>query len=138
MPLLSREDTSGSAEAIWRVWLEQGLDPVEPPILPYEVCSVLRQKVQLRKELTDEQEEEALEVSFGLGIETRSPENHIRASWKLATDIGLSTVYDAAYLALAVSESCDLWTADRAFFRKVKNRFDAVRLLETILPPGSG
>jgi predicted nucleic acid-binding protein len=127
--IVTREDHSRQADALWTDWLRRGLQPIAPPVFPYEVCSVLRQKAVLRKELTPGEEKKAVELFLSLNVQTLSPPGHLQAAWELATELGLPTVYDAAYLALARIEGGDFWTADRRFYSAVHARFDNVRWL---------
>ena len=127
--IVTREDHSQQADALWTDWLRRGLQPIAPSIFPYEVCSVLRQKAALRGELTSEEEKEAVEVFLSLDVSVLSPPGHLKTAWNLATELNLPTVYDTAYLALARIEGCDFWTADRRFYNAVHARFDIVHWL---------
>ena len=129
LKILTPEDLSPQADALWAEWISRGIQPIAPPIFPYEVCSVLRQKAVLRGELSPEREREALDLFLSLMIETRSPEGHPKPAWDLAVEMALPTVYDAAYLALAQNEGCAFWTADRRFYNTVRARFDFVHWL---------
>jgi len=42
--------------------------------------------------------------------------------------------YDAAYLALAESLDCDLWTGDRAFYNAVKDKSARVKWIGNYIP----
>ena len=39
----------------------------------------------------------------------------------------IQAAYDAAYLALAEAEKCDLWTGDKAFYQAVKGELPWVK-----------
>lgn len=127
--VVTREDHSQQADALWTDWMHRGLQPIAPSFFAYEVCSVLRQKAALRGELTPEEEKETVEVFMSLEVSVISPPGHLRTAWDLATELHLPTVYDTAYLALARIEGCDLWTADRRFYNAVQARFSTVHWL---------
>lgn len=127
--IVTREDHSRQADALWTDWLRRGLRPIAPPFFPYEVCSVLRQKAALRRELTPQEEQEALDLFLSLDISILSPHGHLQTARDLAAEFALPTVYDTAYLALARIEKCDFWTADRRFYNAVHARFDTVHWL---------
>jgi len=44
--------------------------------------------------------------------------------------------YDAAYLALAESEGCELWTGDRPFYQAVKDGLPRIKWLGDYVPAG--
>ncbi|MEH2291814.1 type II toxin-antitoxin system VapC family toxin [Nostoc sp.] len=60
-------------------------------------------------------------------------EEAIRAIiWKIADKYGLSTLYDAAFLACAESASAEFWTADAALVRQLTPRLAYLRELGEI------
>ncbi len=130
--IVTYEEWSREAENLWSVWMRKGTQPIAPPIFPYEVCSVIRQKAQLRRALSPLEEREAIEIFLNLDIRTRAPHGHLGVACDLAMDLNLPTVYDAAYLALAKMEGCAFWTADRRFYNAVKTQFDFVHWLGEI------
>ena len=52
---------------------------------------------------------------------------------ELALEHNLSA-YDAAYLALAGSEGCELWTGDRPFYQAVRGEFLGVNWIGDYIP----
>jgi len=44
--------------------------------------------------------------------------------------------YDAAYVALAESEGCELWTGDRPFYQVVRDGVPRVKWLGDYVPAG--
>ena len=129
LQIVTQEDQSEIADALWASWLRRGGQPIAPPNFSSEVCSVLRQKAALRNELSAEEEEEALDLFFSLDILILSPQEHLRTAWDLARELNLPTVYDTAYLGLAQAENCEFWTADRRFYNAAHSRFDRVHWL---------
>ena len=53
------------------------------------------------------------------------PDLHVRAL-QLASQLKQNAAYDAHYLALAESLSCELWTADERFYRAASPSIDKV------------
>ena len=49
------------------------------------------------------------------------------AALTIADELGVGATYDALYVALAESEGCELWTADRSLVRAAQARFPRVR-----------
>jgi predicted nucleic acid-binding protein len=68
--------------------------------------------------------DEAIGNLVALGIELRevSPRRILEAALKYNL-----AAYDAAYLALAEDENCDLWTGDRIFYQAVKHESGHVK-----------
>ena len=60
-------------------------------------------------------------------VTTEEPAGLYHRALTLAGTLDLGTTYDALYLALAESEECDLWTADRRFVRSLRGRFPRAR-----------
>lgn len=64
LQIVTPEEQSAHAEALWAGWISQGRQPVAPPTFHLEVCSVLRQKVQLRGELPRRRQKRPLRSSW--------------------------------------------------------------------------
>ena len=60
-------------------------------------------------------------------VATEEPEGMYDRALALALGLNQSSAYDTAYLALAESLSCEMWTADRRFARSAGTRFPQVR-----------
>lgn len=87
---------------------------IAPSLLAYEVANALRYNTSL----TPERIEQALIALDSLPIATASfGFTALAGICRIARDTGL-TVYDAVYLALAVSEGVPLVTADRFLIEK--------------------
>ena len=113
---LLEEEYSDNANSLARSWADVGTTPVAPYLMPVEVANVLHRRV-VRNELSVQAAVSLLETLLASGVELReTPRLHSRAL-ELADRLQQGAVYDAHYLALAESLSCELWTADVRFFR---------------------
>ena len=83
-----------------------------------EVGSVLRKKVRMGL-LTIEEAQGCFEDFSNLPIDYINGESVRARSWELAEQYQLPTLYDAAFLACAESESAEFWTADEVLLRKL-------------------
>lgn len=99
---------------------------ISPPLLPFEIGSVLRKK-ELKKFLSREEILGALQYYRGLKIQLRDFDTLMERSLTLAQTFGPKlTVYDASYVAVAEKFQAPLWTADRELFEAVSPSFDFV------------
>ena len=96
---------------------------IAPQLLTYEVVNGLITAVK-RKRISSNEAVQAMGNFLALGIELRAVEA-LRLT-EIALNSGL-TAYDAAYLALAEDEQCDLWTGDGAFYKAVKGSSPRVK-----------
>ena len=106
------EDLSRKADAALQEWRDAGTVLLAPALLLAEVPSVLRQAVHSRR-VTDEEGDEALQAFLKMNIGIRDQRPLVRIAWKLGRILNAPRLYDMYYLALAESEDCELWTADR-------------------------
>ena len=60
-------------------------------------------------------------------IATVEPAGLYNRALAMASELGLTSTYDAVYLALAESEGCEVWTADRRLYLAVRERLNYVR-----------
>ncbi|MCD6567307.1 MAG: type II toxin-antitoxin system VapC family toxin [Dehalococcoidia bacterium] len=84
-----------------------------------------------RKRLDPDKALEAVDNLMSLGVELREVDPRMVSV--LALKYNLSA-YDAAYLALAESEGCELWTGDRPFYRAVKSELPRVKWIGDYVP----
>jgi predicted nucleic acid-binding protein len=111
LKLVLGEGDSPRVLTLWRRWIDESITVIAPPLLAYEVTSVLRTKVY-RGLLSPELGDEAFREIHAQGIQYLAPEElHVRA-WELARRLNRPAAYDAHYLALAEILGCELWTAD--------------------------
>ncbi len=100
-----------------------------PPLLPYEVTSILRQRLRAAAPIPLELAIVHLEDFLSVPIELRNPLGLHRRALILADTYELPAAYDAHYLALAEHLDCPLWTDDRRLLRLVGNRQPFVRAI---------
>lgn len=96
---------------------------IAPQLLIYEVVNGVATATR-RKRVAADKAIETLSNFAALGIELREVEPLRVLEVALRYDLA---AYDAAYLALAEAESCDLWTGDRAFYQAMKGESRQVR-----------
>jgi len=130
--LVVEEADSDQADALWESWIRNDVQVISPSLLCYETTAVLRKKVY-RNQLSESIAEKALSAALNLldqqvSLVVSTVELHRRA-WKLAHRLNRPTAYDAHYLALAETESCEFWTADERLYNSVKEKFPFIRWL---------
>jgi predicted nucleic acid-binding protein len=128
---------SDKADALFDQWANEGKQLIAPVFFEVETDSILRQKAAVRKELTPEQAGAAFGKLRALPIQQVSEPAQRKRAWEIATDFGLTTVYDATYLALAELRGCEFWTADERLFNAVKDKFSFVKWLGLYVPKTS-
>lgn len=91
---------------------------IAPQLLVYELANGIATAARLER-ISPDKAIQALANLLELGIELREVEPlrilETSLNYRLAA-------YDAAYLALAEQEKCDLWTGDRAFYQVTKGK----------------
>jgi predicted nucleic acid-binding protein len=99
------------------------IQAIAPCLLIYEVINGIVTATR-RKRLSPDKAHEAMDNLMEIGVELKvvEPEKVL----ELALEHNLSA-YDAAYLALAESEGCELWTGDRPFYQAVRDDFSRVK-----------
>ena len=123
---LVEEEYSDRATALTRLWDEEGIQPIGPFLLPFEVANALHRRVA-RGEMDVEAAADLLQGMMAVGVAlTETPDLHRRAL-ELASQLRQGAVYDAHYLALAESLDCELWTADQRFYRAASASIGNVR-----------
>lgn len=123
---LLEEEYSDRATALTLLWDEQGIQPIAPFLLPFEVANALHRRV-VRGEMEVEAAAGLMQDLMAVGVAlTETPELHRRAL-ELASQLRQGAAYDAHYLALAESLDCELWTADQRFYRAASQGIGNVR-----------
>ncbi|HQI83431.1 MAG TPA: type II toxin-antitoxin system VapC family toxin [Anaerolineae bacterium] len=128
LKLVLAEEDSPRVLTLWRHWIESDTLIVAPPLLAYEVTSVLRGKVH-RGALTAAAGDEAFTLIHAQGIEYLAPPALHSRAWELAKRFARPNAYDAHYLALAEMLACPFWTADERLYNAVKEHLSWVRWL---------
>ena len=124
--LVVRESFSDRALDLWQNWIESGVEPIAPPIFPFEVSAVIRNKY-VRNELTAEEAERAFNLFTRLNFIVLTSETLLKEAWDMAKELGLPTLYDTAYLALAKLCNCEFWTADEVLINSLQGKFSWVK-----------
>ena len=93
-----------------------------PELILPEFCNVIWMKVR-RAEITKTKGEKIVDAFSKLSKQTLIIHSHkkiIKAAFAGAESSG-KTVYDWTYLALAISLSCEMFTADSKFYKALEN-----------------
>jgi predicted nucleic acid-binding protein len=104
-------------------YLYQAYKVIAPHLFIYEVVNAMAVATR-RERITPDNAIQAIANVMNLGIVTEEVEP-LRV-FELAIKYHLAA-YDTAYLAVAESKDCDLWTGDRTFYQAVKNELRRVR-----------
>ena len=131
---LVEEENSDRATALTRLWDEQGTQPAAPPLMPIEVANALHRRV-LRGDLTVVVAADLMQDLMSLGVAFHAKPNLHSRALELASLLNQGPVYDAHYLALAESLGCEVWTADRRFYRAGSSGVDKVRWIGEFVAP---
>ncbi|MDR7520997.1 MAG: type II toxin-antitoxin system VapC family toxin [Armatimonadota bacterium] len=106
----------GPDHAEVRAWMRGLTEALAPHLLPFELTTAIR-RLEAGGQVLAEDAEVALAEALRLRVTLRTPRDlHVR-SLHLARALGVSRTQDAAYLALALSEGCPLYTLDERFIR---------------------
>ncbi len=122
------EADSDLADKLLDSWSDESIDVIAPALLAYEVTNTLHRQV-VKGKLTYEEARQALTDLFSTGILLNFSlhEDISTQAMEFAHDFGLPATYDAHYLALAYSESCEFWTADTRLWNAVKGKLNWVK-----------
>ena len=123
------EEDSGKARALYRSWTSSGARLAAPSLMLAEVSNALHRKVVdggLALQVAAENLEDMMDTAE---IEFHdSTDIHVGAL-RLADQLNQGAVYDSIYLSLAERLDCELWTADRRFYRAARHFSDRIRWL---------
>ena len=100
--------------------LKSKKDFLAPDFIWVEVANVFWKKTR-QKEIEEKQAQEMLRDLFRFSIQTCPSKPLLAPAMSLASQFSIS-VYDALYLALAVTQETVLVTADRKMFEAVNKR----------------
>ncbi len=96
---------------------------IAPGLLTFEITNGIL-VASRRNRIGRDRAAKALEHLLSVPVQLRDVE--ARAALEIAMAFGISA-YDAAYLALAEAEECDLWTGDRSLCAAMKGKSERVR-----------
>ena len=108
-------------------WQVSSETVVAPPIFKPEVTNAIHQYVR-RGHLDRSDAADILGILVPL-VEIAEPTGLYGRALELAAYLSLGSTYDALYLALAESQGCAFWTADRRLVRSVRERVPQVHWL---------
>lgn len=126
--LVVEEVFSDEARSLWRTWQNERYEIAAPPLLCYEVTSVLRRHV-VRGLRTVEESQQALERTLAFDIYYLEPADFHRRAFYIADRLGRPAAYDAHYLAVAEYLDCEFWTADQRLVNAVQGSLSWVKWL---------
>ena len=127
--LVLPEEGSERAEYLWREWRRKGTEIVAPPLLRYEITSVLCNAVY-RGRISPEEGLKILSRLLSLPIRFIIHKDLLLEAWNIAVSLKQPAAYDACYLALSRILGCEFWTADKRLYRIAKEKFPHIRLIE--------
>ena len=125
---LVEEEDSEKAHALSSHWADSGVKVAAPYVMLAEVSNALHRKV-VGGEIALESATGILENLSAHEIEFQNPPNIHAGALRLADRLDQGAVYDSIYLALAERLDCELWTADRRFYRAARGFSDRIRRL---------
>ena len=113
---LVEEEDSDVAHALLRSWESQGTVYVAPCLIAFEVANALHRRIALG-ELTTSDCAHMIETLLDSQLQLHHPPGPHGIALRLANRLAQRASYDSHYLALAETLGCELWTADRQFYR---------------------
>jgi len=119
--LVVEEVDSREARALWQNWQNEGRHIAAPPLLRYEVTSVLRKHV-VRGFRTAAESQQALALALAFDIDYLEPVNLHQWALDLAERLNRPAAYDSHYLALAEYLGCEFWTADQRLVNSIHGK----------------
>lgn len=120
------EPYSDRAAERLRAWAGAGLQLLAPDLIVAEVANALYKRVR-RSQLTHDDAQALLAQFLNLGIELAPLWALTPDALHLAQRFSRDACYDAHFLALAVREGCELWTADERLWNGVRRELEWVR-----------
>ena len=125
---LAEEDDSDKAYALYLEWDASGVQIAAPHLMLAETVNALHRKVVDGK-LAPQSMSGILENMDALGVRFYNLPNMHGRAWQFADQLNQGAVYDSIYLALAERLDCELWTADRRFYRVARRFSNRIRRL---------
>ncbi len=122
-------DEPGSREALAlaRGWAARGVRVLVPTLFWSEVANVLHRRA-LDGRLRPDRARWALAELLQARLETRPEQALVPSALDLAQRLGLPSVYDAIYLAVAEAEGAELWSFDQRLVGATSPELPWVRL----------
>ncbi|MDZ7265463.1 MAG: type II toxin-antitoxin system VapC family toxin [candidate division KSB1 bacterium] len=110
----------------------KGIALISPPLLEYEVESVLQYRLH-QKRVSQKAVDASLNAFYAVGVQIIIQTDMVRRAREIARQSNQERVYDSIYAALAELRSCEFWTADKAFYDAVKSKLVFVKYLPDYL-----
>jgi len=122
------EPDSNTAVILLNKWTDKGISVIAPALFTYQVTNILYRQVVAGK-LTYGEAKQGLIDLFSIGVLLKFSlyEDISIQAMEFAHQLKLPATYDAHYLALALDENCECWTADKRLWNIVKGKFSWVR-----------
>lgn len=129
------ESDSNTAVMLLDQWTDEGISVIAPALFTYEVTNTLYRQVVAGK-LGYEEAKQGLTDLFSVGVLLKfsQHEDVSTQAMEFAHQLNLPATYDAHYLALALHENCEYWTADKRLWNIVKGKFSWVRWFSDYRP----
>lgn len=122
---------SESVRRLWEEWILDKKTLIAPPLLAFEVTSVIWREVYL-KNLSVEQGRQALAIAFKQTIHMEHPHNLHEKAFDIAFRFNLPQGYDAHYVALAEHFGCELWTLDKRLYNSLNSKLSWIHTIPEI------
>ena len=122
------EADTDRALSLLESWESEGVTLVAPYMMPFEVANALHKLVN-RGEVSVEEAVDLIRSLLSSRIQLRQPPSLHERALDIASRLGQPAAYDAHYLALADILDCEMWTADRRFYRSASAHAYNVRLM---------
>ena len=121
---LDDEDCIPQATALRDDFYSRGaVNVIAPNLLVYELVNGIFTAAR-RRRIAKDKATQAMSNLMALGVELKE----VEPRWVLEASLRYNlAAYDAAYLALAEAEKCDLWTGDRGFYQALKGELARVK-----------
>ena len=122
------EPDSMVAVTLLNSWTDQGIKVIAPALLTYEVANTLHRQV-IKSKITYAEAKQGLTDFYATGVLLTflQYEDISAQAMEFAYNFNLPATYDAHYLALALREECEYWTADTRLWNTVKGKLNWVR-----------
>jgi predicted nucleic acid-binding protein len=106
----------------------KGIMLIGPPLLEYEVESVLQRRLY-SKRATIAAVDASLAAFYAVGVQVVTHPDMVRRAREIARQSNQERIHDSLYAALAKLRNSEFWTADKAFYEAVKSVLSFVRYL---------
>lgn len=106
---------------------------IAPPLLPFEIANILRQRM-VRFKMPMQEADTLLAAFLSIPIALEVTDNLYRKSLALAESFRLPAAYDAHYVVLAQSFRCDFWTDDQRLLDLLDDRLSFVKWIGDYSP----